>query len=697
MVGSFQAPMKILAIVIAPRYMDSQASTLLRPFHGFLTVRFMSSKADEGERNGAENHKQQRQRLKVAELIGTHFKNSFRDMLRDFGSRLLTIRHLKLIGASIIVGVLVGIAAAAFLFLIDFFTDLFLTYPTSIWQPIIVVMPALGGLMVAVITYKLAPESEGHGVSEVMESIVRAGGRIRARVPIVKMITSAITIGSGGSAGDEGPIVQIGGGCGSVVGRLFKLDETGVKLLVVCGAAAGISAIFKAPLGGVLFGLEIVYGGMEAIVIVPVVLSSFVSSAIAQGVLGAEPLLKLRPFIVLNPYEYFLFFALGLAFGLLSIFWIKIFHFISKLFKRLRVSKYLKPGIGGLMVGFIICFFPQIIGGGYEVIDRVVLIPITVSFFIIIGLLKILGTSITLGSGGSGGAFAPTMFIGAMFGGAYGVAIQWLLYGNTFGPLTPLLPFFGKLIGPIAHYISPAFTFEPLAYAVVGMAALVASAARAPLTGIVLVTEITQDYRMVLPLMIACIAAYFTSRFIMRGDLYTQTLLEKGIDIAEERRAEILDRVRVGDVMSKPVVVYSDMEIFQVFEMIEKYHYHGYPVLDKNNNLIGIIDADTVEREIAERRETRNVEEVVNRNIVTALPEETLHQALDKMLQHKTDRLIVVDPDKPKLCCIGIITRTDILQVHEIQLIMKYGSGEIKKKLQKIARIDEELREEKEI
>ncbi|MHA1604562.1 MAG: chloride channel protein [Candidatus Freyarchaeota archaeon] len=659
----------------------------------------MSSKADEGERNGVENHKQQRQRkLKVAELIGTHFKNSFRDMLRDFGSKLLTIRHLKLIGASIIVGVLVGIAAAAFLFLIDFFTDLFLTYPTSIWQPIIVIMPALGGLIVAVITYKLAPESEGHGVSEVMESIVRTGGRIRARVPIVKMITSAITIGSGGSAGDEGPIVQIGGGCGSVVGRLFKLDETEVKLLVVCGAAAGISAIFKAPLGGVLFGLEIVYGGMEAIVIVPVVFSSFVSSAIAQEVLGAEPLLKLRPFIVLNPYEYFLFFALGLAFGLLSIFWIKIFYFISKLFKRLRVSKYLKPGIGGLMVGFIICFFPQIIGGGYEVIDRTLIIPITVTFFLILGLLKIIGTSITLGSGGSGGAFAPTLFIGAMFGGAYGVAVQWLLYGNTFGPLTPLLPFFARLIGPLAQYISPAFTFDPLAYAMVGMAALVASAARAPLTGIVLVTEITQDYRMVLPLMVACITAYFTSRFIMRGDLYTQTLLEKGIDVVEIKlsRTDILDRVRVGDVMSEPVVVHSNMEIFQVMEMIDRYHYHGYPVLD-DGKLIGIIDADTVEREMTLGHGTRKVGEVVSRNIITVSPEETLHEALDKMLQNQTDRLIVVDPNDPERCCIGIITRTDILRVHEIKLIMKYGEGALKEKLQKIAKIEEQLREEEEI
>nr|MDO8081106.1 chloride channel protein [Candidatus Freyarchaeota archaeon] len=258
--------------------------------------------------------------------------NHFNVFFKEFHSTFLTRRHLKLIIASIVVGALGGVGAAAFLFLIDFFTNFLLSYPTNFWAPIIILVPAIGGLIVALITYKLAPESEGHGVSEVMESIARKRGRIRARVPIVKMVTSAITIGSGGSAGAEGPIVQIVGGAGSVVGRLFKMDDESVKLLVVCGAAAGISAIFKAPLGGVFFGLEIVYGGMEAIALVPVVLSSFVATIIGQGILGTEPLLRLRIFTVVNPFEYLLFFALGVAFGLLSIFWIKIFHYISERF-----------------------------------------------------------------------------------------------------------------------------------------------------------------------------------------------------------------------------------------------------------------------------------------------------------------------------------------------------------------------------
>ncbi|MGQ9720428.1 MAG: chloride channel protein [Candidatus Jordarchaeum sp.] len=616
-------------------------------------------------------------------------------MFKDFGSRFLTRRHLKLILASIVVGALGGISATVFLFLINFVSDILLSYPTSIWAPLIIVMPALGGFMVAFITYKFAPESEGHGVTEVMEAIARTGGRIRARIPVVKMITSALTIGSGGSAGYEGPMVQISGGTGSIIGRLFKLDESSVKILVVCGAAAGISAIFKSPLGGVFFGLEIVYGGVEAVALVPVVLSSFISTAIAQGVLGTQPLLELRTFAFVSPYEYILFFILGLSFGLLSIFWIKIFHYVSERFKRLTVPKYLKPGIGGLMVGFIIFFFPQIIGGGYEVIDRLLIIPVTIILLLILGLLKIIGTSITLGSGGSGGAFAPMLFIGAMFGGAYGVALQWLLYGNALGPFTPLLPYIVNWINPLWRYISPALAFDPMAYALVGMAALIASAARAPLTGIVLVTEITADYNMILPLMIACITAYLISRFIMRGDLYTETLLKKGIDIVEERRADILDRVRVGDVMSKPKVVSSNMQLFQVLEMMLEHRFHGFPVMD-DGTLIGVIDADTIEREVLNQHETKKVGEVVNRNIVTINPEETLHQALDRMLENKTDRLIVVDPKNPK-SIIGILTRTDILQVHEIRLIMEHGVGELKEKLQKIARIDQEFREEMEI
>ncbi|WXG41752.1 MAG: chloride channel protein [Candidatus Freyarchaeum deiterrae] len=625
------------------------------------------------------------------ESVTSNSRNGF----EGFRSTFLSRRHLKLILASIIVGALGGVAAAAFLFLINFFTDILSSYPTISWAPIIIVMPALGGLMVAVIIYKLAPESEGHGVSEVIEAIVRNKGRIRARVPLVKMLASAITIGSGGSAGYEGPMVQISGGTGSAVGRLFKMDDYSVKLLVVCGAAAGISAVFKAPLGGVFFGLEIVYGGMEAIALIPVVLSSFVSTTIAQGLLGAEPVLKLRSFAVVNPYEYLLFFALGVAFGLLSVAWVKVFHYVHKLFGSLKVSKYLKPGIGGLMVGFIIFFFPQIMGGGYQVINNLLFIPVTIVLFLILGVLKIIGTSITLGSGGSGGAFAPMLFIGAMFGGAYGVGLQWLLFGNTFGPLTPFLTYIGSLIGPIAQYIGPAYVFQPMTYALVGMAALIASAARAPLTGIVLVTEITLNYTMILPLMIACITAYLISRFIMRGDLYTEPLLKKGIELVEERRADILDRVRVGDVMSKPVTVSSDMQVFQVQEMISKYQHHGFPVLNKGN-LIGVIDADTLYREIAEKHETRKVEEIANINVVAIFPEQTLHEALDKMLENRRDRLIVVDRKKPKKI-IGILTRTDILQIHEIKLIMKQGRGELKKKLQKISRIDQEYKEEMEI
>jgi len=330
------------------------------------------------------------------------------------------------------------------------------------------------------------------------------------------------------------------------------------------------------------------------------------------------------------------------------------------------------------------------------VIDNLLFIPVTIILFLILGLLKIIGTSITLGSGGSGGAFAPMMFIGAMFGGAYGVTMQWLLFGNTFGPLTPLLlPYIGSLTSPIFRYFSPAIAFEPMAYALVGMAALIASGARAPLTGIVLVTEITRNYDMVLPLMLACITAYLISRFIMRGDLYTETLLKKGIDLVEERHADILDRARVGDVMSKPQVVSSEMQIFQVLEMIGKYHYHGFPVLD-NGTLVGVIDADTVDREVAEGRETKRVGEVADRNLVTIFPEQTLHEALDKMLEERRDRLIVVDRKKQKNV-IGILTRTDILEVHEIKLIMEHGGGKLKEKLQKIAKIDQEYREEMEI
>jgi len=377
-------------------------------------------------------------------------------------------QQIRIYSLGAVVGVVSGLVAVGFRWLIFGTSTLFVLVPQliGIWGWFVI--PALGGLLVGLIVQNYAPEAKGHGVPEIMDAYSFRGGRIRMRVPLLKSLASAICIGSGGSCGREGPIAQIGGGVGSTIANTLKLDKRMTKTLVVCGVASGIAATFNAPLGGTLFGIEVIAGGIVGFSIIPVILSSVVATALANALLGSQPSFQ-APILFLNNYfELVLYLMLGVLLGVASVIWTRGFYVIEDLYERLKVPKHILPVIGGLMVGLLAMavmlmegpfsyagifygnpYFPAIMGVGYAFMDAALIGSVSLAALVIFGLLKALATSMTLGSGGSGGVFAPTLFIGmalpllvkglardlARLGGDTGRVYAWNTWGNVAGAL----------------------------------------------------------------------------------------------------------------------------------------------------------------------------------------------------------------------------------------------------------------------
>ena len=546
-----------------------------------------------------------------------------------------------------VVGILGGLGAVFFRLMISvnhiLFYDVILHYlPLHLGEMNlgVILLPALGGLIIGPIIMKFAPETKGHGVPEVMEATTLKGGKIRKRVAFLKVIVSSITIGSGGSAGREGPIAQIGATLGSIMGQLFKLDTQSMKLLVVCGLAAGIAGTFNAPLGGALFGMEILYRGIGLFNAMPVVLASVIGATVASVFLGRRPAFNPEGLTMWTPQELPLYLLLGVLFGIISVIWVKVFYSIEDLFERLNVSPHLKPAIGGLMVGLIGVFYANygIMGVGYEGINLLLAGKLTLTILILLGILKILATSFTIGSGGSGGIFAPSLYIGSMFGGALGILFNMLF---------------------------PSIVSQPITYALAGMAALFAGAAQAPINVIIMIPEMSGTFTLIPPIMASSTMSFFIAWLILRGSsIYTIKLERRGIKL-RMGRSFVLDSIRVEEVMTKNIITLSpDMPVLALETLFEEYHHTGYPVV-KDGKLIGIVTISDVQKIPPEKRKDLKIEDIASRKLVVTYPDETVHQALDKMYVKNVGRLPVVDRSDPTKI-IGIISKHDILKAFEL-------------------------------
>jgi len=391
----------------------------------------------------------------------------------------------------------------------------------------VVVIPAVGGIIVGVLIYLFAKETKGHGVPEVMLAVAAGGGKIRPRVAAMKALVSSICLGSGGSAGREGPIVQIASALGSSLGQLFRFSAEKNKILIACGAAGGIAATFNAPLAGIFFALEIILREYGMRNFSSVVLSAVTATVISRAFLGANPAFITPHYEILSNWDFLFYFILGFIAAVVGWVFIKVLYKSEDIFDAWKIPSYIKPAIGGLFLGAIGLYFPQIFGVGYEAIEQTLnghLAPM-----LVLGLigLKIVATSLTLGSGGSGGVFAPSLFIGVMLGSAYGSAL---------------------------HILFPGIPISIGGYALVGMGAVFAGSAQAPISAILILFEMTGDYKILIPLMIACVIATIMVRKLSKESIYTLKLMRKGVDIDANQQQDLMEEILVTDAMFKRVI-----------------------------------------------------------------------------------------------------------------------------------------------
>jgi len=514
------------------------------------------------------------------------------------------------------------------------------SHPATNISWLLFLLPAAGGLIAGYIIFTYAPEAEGHGTDAVIDAYNNKRGFIRKRVPLIKAITSMITIGSGGSAGREGPIAQIGAGFGSTLATYLKLSDRDRRVMVICGTAAGIGSIFKAPLGGAIFAIEVLYkGDMETEGLVPAFISSTIAYSIFSSFFGWGHIFVTPSFKFTTPTELIFYGILGVLCAATAILFVIIFYGLrDRVFRPLKIKPHFKPAIGGLLVGVLAIFFPQVLGTGYGWVQIAMngdIIQMSIILMMAFVLVKMLATSFTITSGGSGGVFAPTLVIGAMIGGAF---------------------------GQIMNIILPNIISQPGAYVIVGMGALLAGVAKVPIAAIIMVSEMAGNYNLLAPMMVASTLAYVLSG---GWTIYEKQVENRASSPAHRREmtVDILERALVKDAMTTNIVtINSSLSIHEVLGLIHKYGYTGFPVVD-DKNLVGIITFEDAEKVLPDNRKTTLVQEIMTTKLIVTRPEDSLEAALLKLLDRKIGRLPVVDSDDATKL-VGLVTKFDIIKAH---------------------------------
>lgn len=543
-----------------------------------------------------------------------------------------------LVAMAVAVGAGAGAGAVAFRWLIERATWLFSGtrdyaavgphgHPGHPWLPwlgaaFVVLAPAVGGLVYGPLVDRYAPEARGHGVPEVMYAVSVRGGRIPGRVAVVKALASAVCIGSGGSVGREGPIVQIGSALGSSLGRLARVPETRLRTLVACGAAGGIAATFNAPIAGVFFALELLLRDFAAEAFGAVVLAAVCASVVGRAVFGDTPFLHLPAFTIASPTAFLLYALLGLLAGAGGVLFTRVLYAVEDVCDRVwRGPRWARPAVGGLLLGLLLLALPQMYGVGYPVLSSAVGGRYTVLFLLVLLVAKMLATSLTIGIGGSGGVFAPSLFCGAMLGAAFG-HVSGLLLPGTAGPAG--------------------------AYALVGMGALFAGAARAPITAVLILFELTGEYTIILPLMLAIVLATGVSRLLSHDTVYTLKLRRRGVDVdAHHPGQPRLASGHVGDVMEPvPPALPADSTVGLAARRVMTSGRGVVPVI-ADGALIGVLTARAVSEVLAEGDEAGSMP--VSRLVempATVSRATPLDEALDVLVRADPGGVPVLDDER---------------------------------------------------
>lgn len=572
-----------------------------------------------------------------------HFSARWRPPLEKktgmISRRVLDVGGLLLLCA--LVGLIAGVGAIGFHWLLQFVNHAVLDGLAGFRPPgpsgerplfpettrpfsrlVLFVLPAIGGLVSGAFVYWLAPEAEGHGTDAAIEAYHHKGGAIRARVPFVKTIASVITMGTGGSAGREGPIAQIGAGLGSNIANWLGLSSQQRRILMCAGLGAGIGAIFRAPLAGALFAGEVLYGGMdiEFEVITPAILASIVGYSTFGLVFGWAPLFETPNFTFTNPMELGPYVALAVIVALGGRAYAQIFYSVRDAFHRLGLRPWLKPALGGLAVGVVGLFVPEALSTSFGVVQSAFNGHESAGLLFAVALAKVLTTSLTVGSGGSGGVFGPAVVIGGSLGGA---------------------------VGLVFHEWMPQLVRAPGAYAMVGMAGFFASAAHVPISTVIMVSELTGNYELLVPSMLVCMLG---SLIVRRQSIYEKQLPSRAESPAHRKEAvlSLLQRLIVADVLKVrpgivPVPINVDASLADVLSTFSTTSAHCLPVLDADGRLVGQINREGVQNMLgmsglASGRQARDLMTPAATIAQTA----SLHVALRLMAANDVAHLLIV-------------------------------------------------------
>jgi CIC family chloride channel protein len=517
----------------------------------------------------------------------------------------------------------------------------------------LLIIPAIGGAIYGPLIYWFAREAKGHGVPEVMEAVALQGGRIRPRVAVIKSLASAICIGTGGSIGREGPIAQIGSALGSTLGQLLHLSDERVRNLVACGAAGGIAATFNAPIAGSIFALEVILGRLEVTYFGAVVISSVTAVAVARIFHEGTFAFAVPQYALISPWELILYALLGVLAAIGAVCFTRLLYASEDMWDHVHLPEFIKPIGGGLLLGTIglLTFktadgFPRVFGVGYGSIGDTLFGRLGVEVVLGLFIFKMLATVLTLGAGGSGGIFAPSLFMGAMM---------------------------GTIFGQIAHHLFPSVTALAGAYAMVGMAAFFSAAAHAPVTAILILFEMTGDYRIILPLMLATVISTLVSRMLSRDSIYTLKLTRRGVHLEQGRDIDIMQGVKVGEAMSTDVEkIPLNLPLDLLAGKFSHTHNHGFPVVDESGDLAGVVSIRDLEQALAEGPiDGRTVADIATtEDLLTCFPDEPMWKALCTMGPRDVSQLPVLK-ERGSRRLIGLLRRRDIIQAYNNAIAKK--------------------------
>jgi CIC family chloride channel protein len=514
---------------------------------------------------------------------------------------------------------------------------------SSLGPWILALIPMAGGLVVGVMMHLLVGEERYRGVAGIMEAVALAGGRVPYRPMPAKTVAAALSIGTGASVGPEDPSVQIGASLGSMFGQWLHFSDERIRSLVAAGSAAGIAAAFNAPISGVFFALEIVLGEISGAALGIVVLSAVSSSVFTQYVSGPQPAFRVPAYPFRSTSELPLYLVLGVLAGGVAALYTRCLYLARDLLRNWSIPTWLKPAAAGLVVGLVGISLPQVLGVGYDTITKIFAGGnFTAELLLVLLIFKLLMTALSIGSGFPGGVFAPSLFLGASLGGAFGLVAQRLL---------------------------PSLPIDPPAFAMVGMAALLAGAVHAPLCAILLLFEMTNDYRIILPVMFSVIVSMLIAQALQRDSVYTFSLTRRGLRLERGRDVEVLEGITVGEIMNtNPQVLRATDSLPTAGEVLARTRHHGLPVVDDQGNLVGVFTVQDLDKALTQGDgPKRSVGEVCTCDVIVAFPDESIGTALQRMSFRDLGRLPVVSRENQRRL-VGLLRRVDLVRAYDLAL-----------------------------